>query len=231
MFAVDVRAMRRIDLRVAPSRQPRLSRNPIRGRRVAAVECAGSPSSPDSPSRSPRPPPRREDAERRDSSSSSLPWGPGHDLAQARPVPSWMRLRPARTRSPSASLGAHNFHLRGPGRRPEPRRVDGLVGRGRSRSATARTFFCDPHRGPFDRVGPSSGTHGDLRPDRRRRSSGTVGPSFTIAPAHGRHAVRSLKAGRYAITVRDRSRFHNFHLGAGINGVNRRHRGRRRRGR
>ncbi len=46
----------------------------------------------------------------------------------------------------------------------------------------------------------------------------TVGPSFTISLKTASGArVRGLKAGRYAITVRDRSRSHDFHLsGRGV---------------
>lgn len=46
----------------------------------------------------------------------------------------------------------------------------------------------------------------------------TVGPSFAISLKTASGArVRSLKAGRYAITVRDRSRSHDFHLsGRGV---------------
>lgn len=43
--------------------------------------------------------------------------------------------------------------------------------------------------------------------------TGTVGPSFTISMSRGR-----VTAGRYRITVRDRSTQHNFHLvGPGVN--------------
>jgi len=49
--------------------------------------------------------------------------------------------------------------------------------------------------------------------------TGTVGPGFTISlkDASG-HAVKSLKAGSYAITVSDKADIHNFHLsGPGVN--------------
>lgn len=47
---------------------------------------------------------------------------------------------------------------------------------------------------------------------------GTVGPSFTITLKKGGKKVTSLKAGRYTITVQDKSDFHNFHLmGSGVN--------------
>ena len=46
----------------------------------------------------------------------------------------------------------------------------------------------------------------------------TVGPGFTITVTKGGKKVRSLKAGRYVVTVRDRSGEHNFRLrGRGFN--------------
>jgi plastocyanin len=48
--------------------------------------------------------------------------------------------------------------------------------------------------------------------------SGAVGPGFTITLKRGPLAVRTLKPGRYTITVSDRSSIHNFHLkGPGLN--------------
>jgi plastocyanin len=47
---------------------------------------------------------------------------------------------------------------------------------------------------------------------------GTVGPGFTIALKRFNKPLRLLKAGRYSITVADRSNIHNFHLkGPGVN--------------
>ena len=47
---------------------------------------------------------------------------------------------------------------------------------------------------------------------------GTVGPGFTITLTKGGKKVRTLKPGRYAITIRDKSAAHNFHLrGQGLN--------------
>lgn len=40
----------------------------------------------------------------------------------------------------------------------------------------------------------------------------TVGPGFTINLTKGGKKVKTLKAGRYVITVRDRASSHNFHL-------------------
>ena len=47
---------------------------------------------------------------------------------------------------------------------------------------------------------------------------GTVGPSFNITLKKGGKKVTTLKAGRYTISVQDKSDFHNFHLtGPGVN--------------
>jgi plastocyanin len=48
--------------------------------------------------------------------------------------------------------------------------------------------------------------------------SGTVGPGFTITLKSKGAAVKTLKAGKYSITVSDKSPIHNFHLsGPGLN--------------
>lgn len=48
--------------------------------------------------------------------------------------------------------------------------------------------------------------------------TGTTGPGFTITLKKAGVKVRTLKAGRYAITVNDRSTIHNFRLkGPGLN--------------
>ncbi len=45
-----------------------------------------------------------------------------------------------------------------------------------------------------------------------------VGPAFNITLKMGTKKVTRLKAGKYTITVRDRSNIHNFHLkGLGVN--------------
>jgi plastocyanin len=47
---------------------------------------------------------------------------------------------------------------------------------------------------------------------------GTVGPGFTITLTKGGTKVKSLKAGKYTLVVRDKSNIHNFHLtGPGLN--------------
>ena len=50
------------------------------------------------------------------------------------------------------------------------------------------------------------------------RLTGTVGPGFTITLKKAGKAFKTLKAGKYTITVSDKSNIHNFHLtGSGLN--------------
>jgi plastocyanin len=50
--------------------------------------------------------------------------------------------------------------------------------------------------------------------------TGAVGPGFTISLKKGTAKVKTLKAGKYKITVNDKSNIHNFHLkGPGVNKV------------
>ncbi len=52
------------------------------------------------------------------------------------------------------------------------------------------------------------------------RLTGTVGPGFTITLKKGGVPVKTLKAGKYTITVTDKSKLHDFHLkGPGVNRV------------
>jgi plastocyanin len=112
----------------------------------------------------------------------------------------------------------HNFHLNGPG-------VDMLT----SESFVGRvtwtvtflngryTFQCDPHptqmRGSFTVGTAPPPPPPPPPPPRVQRLTATVGPGFRISlrTANGRRVSR-LRRGRYRITVRDRSRIHNFHL-------------------
>jgi plastocyanin len=48
--------------------------------------------------------------------------------------------------------------------------------------------------------------------------TGTVGPSYTITLKKGNAKVKTLKPGKYAISVTDKSKIHNFRLkGPGLN--------------
>ena len=50
------------------------------------------------------------------------------------------------------------------------------------------------------------------------RLSGTTGPGFTITLKKAGKIVKTLKAGRYTISVSDKSTIHNFRLkGPGVN--------------
>jgi len=118
--------------------------------------------------------------------------------------------------------GEHNFHLYGPG----VDQTTSVAGTGTvSWTVMFRegryTFVCDPHsdamRGGFV-VGNPPPPPPPPAPAPTRLVA-TVGPGSTITlrtPAGA--PVRRLKAGVFAITVRDRTRLHNFHLvGVGVN--------------
>jgi hypothetical protein len=48
--------------------------------------------------------------------------------------------------------------------------------------------------------------------------TGTVGPGFTISLKKAGVTLKTTKAGKYSLTVADRSAIHNFHLiGPGVN--------------
>lgn len=116
----------------------------------------------------------------------------------------------------------HNFHLTGPGVEVTTP-VEDLDAR--TVTVTLRdgryTFVCDPHaltmRGTFD-VGAGPPPPPSPAPAPKRLNA-TVGPGATISLRTAAGAVaRALKAGAYIVTVRDRSKLHNFHLsGAGVN--------------
>jgi hypothetical protein len=115
----------------------------------------------------------------------------------------------------------HNFHLSGPGV-DVATPVDDIGAQ--TFAVTLRdgryTFVCDPHaltmRGGFD-VG--TGPPPPPPPSVAVRLVATVGPGATIAlRTLAGTRPRTLKAGSYVITVRDRTKLHNFHLsGAGVN--------------
>ncbi|HZG35408.1 MAG TPA: plastocyanin/azurin family copper-binding protein [Gaiellaceae bacterium] len=117
----------------------------------------------------------------------------------------------------------HNFHLFGPG----VDRSTSLEGTGTTTwTVTFRdgryTFVCDPHsaamRGTFVVGTPPPPAPPPAAP---KPLTATVGPGNTISLRNAAGtSVRTLPAGTYAITVRDRSKLHNFHLVAP--GVNRR---------
>ena len=115
----------------------------------------------------------------------------------------------------------HNFHLSGPGV-DVATSVDDVGAE--TFSVTLRdgryTFVCDPHRLTM-RGGFDVGTGPPPPPPAPApvRLNATVGPGATISlRAVSGPWPRKLKAGSYIITVRDRTKLHNFHLsGAGVN--------------
>lgn len=115
----------------------------------------------------------------------------------------------------------HNFHLFGPG----IDQTTSVTGTGDADwTVTFRegryAFVCDPHssdmRGTFV-VGnpPPEPPPPPPNPPAPAvtRLTAAVGPANTISLKNARGTnVRTLKAGRYRITVRDRSKLHSFHL-------------------
>jgi hypothetical protein len=125
----------------------------------------------------------------------------------------------------------HNFHLDGPGV-DESTTVD-FVGE-RTWTVTFREgryrYQCDPHSEdmngtivvgnppPVTQPPPPPPPPGASPRPTATKLTATVGPGNTISLRRGTAHVHSLKAGRFAITVRDRTARHNFHLtGAGVN--------------
>jgi hypothetical protein len=112
----------------------------------------------------------------------------------------------------------HNFHLFGPGVNEttsveETGTVTWTVTFGNGRY----TIQCDPHSGQMQRTFVS-GTP-PPPPPATPKLFATVGPKSAISLKSASGAtLRSVKAGTYSITVRDRSALHNFHLvGKGVN--------------
>lgn len=118
----------------------------------------------------------------------------------------------------------HNFHLSGAGV-DEFTDVEALVDVTWTVTFgnAVYTFMCDPHRtamrGTFvSGTPPAPVPVPTPSPAPPRKLTLTVGPAATIAltNAAGRR-VSTVKAGAYAILVRDRSRVHNAHLvGKGV---------------
>jgi plastocyanin len=117
----------------------------------------------------------------------------------------------------------HNFHLRGPGvdRATDVEFVGTQTWTVTVTDGTYR-YQCDPHSSQMN----GTFTAGNVQPPPPtppppavRRLNASVGPGYTISlkTTAGKRATR-VKAGRYRITVRDRSKIHNFHLrGSGVN--------------
>jgi plastocyanin len=122
----------------------------------------------------------------------------------------------------------HNFHLSGPGvdQRTDVEAITTVTWTVTLRDNARYRFQCDPHaptmNGTFTTGGgppPQPQPPPPPAPRPGTRLIATVGPGFTISLRTVRGArVTRLRRGRYVITVRDRSRMHNFHLfGRGVN--------------
>jgi plastocyanin len=110
----------------------------------------------------------------------------------------------------------HNFHLYGPGVDVSTeiafvgvRTVTVTIGNGEY------TYLCDDH--PYTMLarftaGAATTTTTTSTTPLAGRLVATVGPGATISLTRGGVKVTALKRGLYSITVRDRSKFHNFHL-------------------
>jgi hypothetical protein len=121
----------------------------------------------------------------------------------------------------------HNFHVSGPG----VNEFTGVETEGTvTWTVTFRegryTIVCDPHPAEMNRpltVGnpPAPPPPPPLpKPKPPTKLLATVGPKATISLRSAAGAVlhHGVKAGTYAIVVRDRSKAHNFHLvGTGVN--------------
>jgi hypothetical protein len=111
----------------------------------------------------------------------------------------------------------HNFHLTGPGvdLRTDVDAVETVTWTVTFQDRQRYRFLCDPHAGQMTgtfTIGGGPPTPPPPPAPRVETLTATVGPGNTISLRghHGR--VRSLKAGRYRIVVRDRSATQNFHL-------------------
>lgn len=116
----------------------------------------------------------------------------------------------------------HNFHLFGPG----VDRKTSIVDEGKETWTVTftdgtYTYVCDPHSGSMKgsfTVGsgsqpPTTGGGGAAVVTPRTRLVLTSGPEFTISlKTSAGKAVKALKTGTYAVTVRDRSSEHNAHV-------------------
>ena len=114
----------------------------------------------------------------------------------------------------------HNFHFSGPGvdRATEVETLSEQTWAVTLTDGTYR-FVCDPHAGTMRGTFTVGTPPTPPPPPPAIRLNATVGPAATISlrNAAGR-LVRTVSAGRFRITVRDRSRLHNFHLvGPGVN--------------
>ena len=158
--------------------------------------------------------------------------GPGFTISLRTPgAPTCSQLDPGTYEIQVRDLSDfHNFHLDGPGvDRTTTVAFEGTVTWTVEFREGRYRFQCDPHSedmfglvtvgNPPPVAQPPPPPPPSSKPAPATKLTASVGPGSTIAlrTAAGAH-VHGLKAGRYAITVRDRTAKHNFHAaGAGVN--------------
>ncbi len=112
----------------------------------------------------------------------------------------------------------HDFHLSGPGVDQATAVADvGTFTWNVTLQVGTYTFQCDPHqaqmKGSFQvTAAPVTTTTTAAPTPAVKPLAGAVGPGFTINLTSGGKRVTRLHAGRYAITISDRSPVHNFVL-------------------
>jgi len=113
----------------------------------------------------------------------------------------------------------HNFHLFGPGVNVATDvEASGTVVWDVTLVEGIYTFQCDPHDSTMNGTFVVGNPPAPPPPPAPRRLVASVGPSNAISLTLDGRRVSTLTAGRYVITVRDRSRRHNFHfVGPGLN--------------
>lgn len=147
--------------------------------------------------------------------------GPGFDITLAQPDGTLVtQIDPGTYEIAVNDLSAeHNFHLTGPGV-AESTGVEttGAVTWTVTLVDGRYTIFCDPHSSQMRRTF-TVGTPPPPPPPVTPKLLATVGPKNTISLRSASGAtLKTVKAGTYSITVRDRSKLHNFHLvGKGVN--------------
>lgn len=114
----------------------------------------------------------------------------------------------------------HNFHLQGPGVDRFTQVEDtGTETWAVTLQAGRYTILCDPHASTMFRQLTVGTPQTTPPPAAVPRLVAAIGPGTAISLRTAAGAlVKTLRAGTYSISVRDRSRLHNFHLvGKGVN--------------
>ncbi len=118
--------------------------------------------------------------------------------------------------SDPSTLVVHNFHLRGPGVNQLTSFDPGTTTWNVTFVDGTYTYLCDAHPIQMTKTFRVGNAPPPPPPPKVTKLKGKVGPGSSITLKKG-SLVKRLKAGRYAITVRDASTRDNFHLlGRGV---------------